>query len=166
MSQIINSFLQSISTPSGFYAFIFIIMMAYGGIWYLFLFESMPNIKKPKKVESEEKETKEKKKETKEKKKETKKEKGEKTEEKKPAEIKDWASLISPHNHLNSITKLSYQWNFWSAKAVLQLNSYGLKNLQALQGNNFTCRFTPVFFKGKKVAIIIEKEGDVLPCRI
>jgi hypothetical protein len=64
-------------------------MMAYGGIWYLFLYESMPDIKKPKKVEGEEKETKEKKKETKEKKKETKKEKGEKTEEKKPAEIKD-----------------------------------------------------------------------------
>ncbi len=85
MSQIINSFLQSISTPSSFYAFIFIVMMAYGGIWYLFLYESMPKIKKPKIAEGEEKETRE----TRETKKETKKEKGGKTEEKKPAEIKD-----------------------------------------------------------------------------
>ena len=55
MAQIIDSFLQSISSPSGFYAFVFIIAMAYGGIWYLFLYESLPKIKKTKIAEGEEK---------------------------------------------------------------------------------------------------------------
>ncbi len=54
MSDILNDILAYIATPSGFLVFIVAMTMAYGGIWFLFLFEAQPPRKKsPAKGEGE-----------------------------------------------------------------------------------------------------------------
>ncbi len=51
MSELIVKVLQYISTTSGFITFICVIGAAYGGIWFLFLFEAPPKKKKVKSAE-------------------------------------------------------------------------------------------------------------------
>ena len=46
MSDLLNDILAYIATPSGFIVFITAITLAYGGIWFLFLFEGKPPSKK------------------------------------------------------------------------------------------------------------------------
>ena len=46
MSQYLDDFLAYISTTSGFILFVCIITLAYGGIWFLFLYEETPPPKK------------------------------------------------------------------------------------------------------------------------
>ena len=54
MSDTLNDILAYIATPSGFIVFIAVMTMAYGGIWFLFLFEGKPPSKKsPAKGEGE-----------------------------------------------------------------------------------------------------------------
>jgi uncharacterized ion transporter superfamily protein YfcC len=57
MSNYLDDFLAYISTTSGFILFVAVITVAYGGIWFLFLFEESVSQKKAAaKSESEEKE--------------------------------------------------------------------------------------------------------------
>ncbi len=51
MSEMIYRFLQYISTTSGFIVFVCTIAAGYAGIWFLFLFEPQPKVKKAKLVE-------------------------------------------------------------------------------------------------------------------
>ena len=54
MSDALNDILAYIATPSGFIVFITAMTVAYGGIWFLFLFEAKPPSKKsPAKREDE-----------------------------------------------------------------------------------------------------------------
>ncbi|MFC1613984.1 hypothetical protein ACFL5K_01665 [Gemmatimonadota bacterium] len=46
MSQYLDDFLAYISTTSGFILFVAVITMAYGGIWFLFLYEESTRQKK------------------------------------------------------------------------------------------------------------------------
>ncbi len=46
MPELLNDFLAYIATPIGFAVFVAAVTLAYGGIWFLFMFEEKPPRKK------------------------------------------------------------------------------------------------------------------------